>query len=122
MSSAKGYLTIASALVLCPCHLPILAAVLAGTALGGAITENFGLLFPLTAVYFIGALFLGVRWLTRQETSDEMPACGPCEPRPVRSQDGEAASEPAGRHTDSRPPTAPPHSWTARSRLARSRA
>lgn len=67
----KGYAAIISALVFCPCHLPILAAVFAGTALGTMITENFGLLFPLMAVYFMGALALGVRWLTQRET----PAC-----------------------------------------------
>ncbi len=74
MTSVKGYLAILSALVFCPCHLLILAAVLAGTSLGSLISEHYGLLFPLTALYFIGALFVGVRWMTRSEGE----ACGTC--------------------------------------------
>jgi hypothetical protein len=33
--------------------------------MGTTITDNFGLLFPVMAIYFVGALFLGVRWMTR---------------------------------------------------------
>ena len=86
MASVKGYFAIVSALVLCPCHLPILAAVLAGTAFGAAISEHFSVIFPLTAIYFVGALFLGVRWMTR---SEEL-ACTSCE-TPVASAEAEVA-------------------------------
>ena len=85
MANVKGYLAIVSAVVLCPCHLPILAAVFAGTALGGAITEHYGLFFPLTAIYFIAALVFGLRWMTRSNPA----ACGPCE-SPTESRATEA--------------------------------
>lgn len=75
MAGAKGYLAIISALVFCPCHLPILAAIFAGTALGATITDNYGLFFPMMALYFVGALFLGIRWMTRAEA----PAGGPAQ-------------------------------------------
>lgn len=67
MASLKGYLMILSALVFCPCHLPIYGALLAGTALGATLTDNSGLLFPVMALYFVGAVFLAVRWMTRPE-------------------------------------------------------
>ena len=50
--------------MLCPCHLPLFAAVFAGSAIGSAITEYYALLFWGAALYFTVALFAGVRWLT----------------------------------------------------------
>ncbi len=50
----------------CPCHLivtlPLLASVLAGTALGSFITRNTDLVFIFAGIYFIVALLLGY-WL-----------------------------------------------------------
>lgn len=75
MASAKGFLAVLSAVALCPCHLPLFAGVFAGTALGATISENYNLLVPVLGAYFIAAVFVGVRWLTR----DEAPVCEPCE-------------------------------------------
>ena len=76
MTEVKGFLAVLSAAVFCPCHLPLFAALFAGTAVGSAIIENSGILLAALGVYFLGALLLGVRWLTRGDPS----ACAPCEP------------------------------------------
>ena len=76
MTEVKGFLAVLSAAVFCPCHLPLLGALFAGTAVGSAIIENSGILVAVLGVYFVGALFLGVRWLTRGDPS----ACATCEP------------------------------------------
>jgi mercuric ion transport protein len=71
MKAARGYLAVVSAVVLCPCHLPLLAAIFAGTALGTVLAEHAGLLFPLMAGYFVVALAFGLKWMT----SDKPSAC-----------------------------------------------
>ena len=76
MTEVKGFLAILSAAVFCPCHLPLLAALFAGTVVGTAIIENSGILLAVLGVFFLGALFLGVRWITRGDPS----ACATCEP------------------------------------------
>lgn len=78
MTEVRGFLAIVSAVVFCPCHLPILAAAVAGTALGTAITDNYDLLLLATALYFTIALFVGVRWMTQTGS-----ACESCEPEPA---------------------------------------
>lgn len=97
MTHLKGHLAMGTALVLCPCHLPILAAVLGGTVLGATITENLALVIPVTAVAFIGALFLGLRWIMREEAL----ACTTCEapnaaPAATERQVSHAIAEPSG--------------------------
>ncbi len=70
----------------CPCHpivtLPLLASVLAGTALGSFLTRNTGLVFIFAGIYFIVALLLGY-WLLfgpawRMSNMEE--ACLTCAP------------------------------------------
>ncbi len=61
--SLKGYLLLGLAVVTCPCHLPILLAVLAGTGLAGALSQYFGLAFVTLTVVFVASLFLGLRAL-----------------------------------------------------------
>lgn len=75
MTSIKGYVLVVSGVLLCPCHLPLLAVVFAGTAVGSFIASYQSLFVPLMAFYFIGALFLGLRWMTR---TGEI-ACHSCE-------------------------------------------
>jgi mercuric ion transport protein len=60
----KGRLLLVSGFLTCPCHLPLLAAILAGTALGGWLSEYFPVLLPLTGLYFIVALIVGLRLLS----------------------------------------------------------
>lgn len=66
MASVKGYLMVVGAVVLCPCHLPILAAIFAGTALGAIITEQYSLLVPALGLAFAALLFAGLRLMTSQ--------------------------------------------------------
>ena len=63
MQTLKAYLLLGSAVVACPCHLPILLVLLAGTGLGGFLSQNLGLVAVGLAGYFILALVLGVRLL-----------------------------------------------------------
>jgi len=49
----SGYLLAVLAVLTCPCHIPIFAAVLAGTAAGSFLTEYFG-----TAILVFLVLFL----------------------------------------------------------------
>ncbi|MCL6646633.1 MAG: mercury resistance protein [Dehalococcoidia bacterium] len=50
----------------CPCHLPILAAVLAGTALGGFLTEHMGVALAVLAVLFVASAWSAVRLFSRE--------------------------------------------------------
>ena len=84
MESVKGYLAIVSGLVLCPCHIPLAAAALAGTAVGSLIADFYGVLVPASALYFAGAIFLGVRWMTHSPTVS-------CPPREQEQNEARAA-------------------------------
>ncbi len=59
--SLKGYLLLGLAFVTCPCHLPLLLVVLAGTGLAGALTQYFGIAFLVLSVIFIASLALGLK-------------------------------------------------------------
>ena len=61
--SLKGYFFLGLAIVTCPCHLPILLAVLAGTGLAGALSQYFGLAFAVLSVIFGVSLFSGLKLL-----------------------------------------------------------
>ena len=56
-----GYLWGALAVLTCPCHLPILAAVLAGTTAGAFIGEHWG----IAALALTGLFVLSVTRLLR---------------------------------------------------------
>jgi hypothetical protein len=56
MKALLGKLMLGVAALACPCHLPIYAALLGGTALGGAISARPGVTFGLMGVIFLGAL------------------------------------------------------------------
>ena len=59
----KGYLLLGLAFLTCPCHLPILLAVLAGTGLAGALSQHFGVALLAFSAIFVASLFLGLRAL-----------------------------------------------------------
>lgn len=61
-----------AAVVLCPCHIPILLGILGTGALGGAIAGNTGVLFVALAAAFGFALWRG---LARPKGADSCPAC-----------------------------------------------
>ena len=47
----------------CPCHLPLLVAVLAGTGLAGALSQHFWLIFLTLSVAFVSSLMYGLKAL-----------------------------------------------------------
>lgn len=65
--SLKGYLLLGLAVVTCPCHLPILLAVLAGTGLAGALSQYFGVTFLILGAIFVVSLVFGLKALTKSE-------------------------------------------------------
>lgn len=65
--SLKGYLLLGLAFITCPCHLPLLLLVLAGTGLAGALSQHFGLAFLALSVIFVASLFLGLKALKGSE-------------------------------------------------------
>jgi mercuric ion transport protein len=63
MDRLKGYGLLAVALVLCPCHLPLLLALLGGTALGALLAAHLLPAGVLLGGVFVGALAVGSRAL-----------------------------------------------------------
>ncbi|MBI2155088.1 MAG: mercury resistance protein [Candidatus Rokubacteria bacterium] len=59
--SVKGYLLLGLAFITCPCHLPLLLAVLAGTGLAGALSQYFGVAFVALSLIFLASLVLGLK-------------------------------------------------------------
>ena len=83
-----GYVLAASAVVACPCHLvlllPLLLAVLSGTAFGGVLAQNPGILVGAATLYFLAALAGAYKLLTAKadahgagEQPDREPCCPP---------------------------------------------
>lgn len=58
---SRAYLLLGLAALTCPCHLPLLLVILAGTALAGALREHFALAFVVLAVVFVASLVFGLR-------------------------------------------------------------
>ncbi len=62
-----GWFLAVTGFLACPCHLvitlPLAAALLSGTALGGWITTHQGALVVGASIYFVGALAAGVTLL-----------------------------------------------------------
>ncbi|MEK6710161.1 MAG: mercury resistance protein [Nitrospinota bacterium] len=56
MRTVLGKIMLGVAFLACPCHLPIYAALLGGTALGAALSARLGMTFALMGVVFIVAL------------------------------------------------------------------
>ncbi len=61
--SLKGYLLLGLAFLTCPCHVPLLLAVLAGTGLAGALSQYFGLAVLVLSVIFLFSLLYGLKVL-----------------------------------------------------------
>ena len=55
----------AVAVLTCPCHLPVLAVLLAGTALGGLLAEHIGIALAVLTVLFIASAWSAVRLFSR---------------------------------------------------------
>ncbi|MEE9275137.1 MAG: mercury resistance protein [bacterium] len=63
MKGLMGKVLVGTAVVTCPCHLPIYLVLFGGTALGAFLSENLALSFALLTVYFAFALLLGLKCL-----------------------------------------------------------
>ena len=57
----KAYLLLGLAVVTCPCHLPLLLAILAGTALAGALSQYLAVAFAAFTIIFALSLSYGLR-------------------------------------------------------------
>lgn len=68
----KGWPWLVAAFVLCPCHIPILLAILGTGAIGGVVARNTGVLFVALAIAFAFALW---RYLARTKEQGGCPAC-----------------------------------------------
>lgn len=60
MRPLLGKLMLGVAFLACPCHLPIYAALLGGTAVGAVISARPGAVFALMGVVFVGAVGIWV--------------------------------------------------------------
>ena len=89
MRRVSGVLLTVTGFLACPCHLivtlPLLASLLAGTALGSFLTSNTGLVYTGASIYFVVALALGYWFLfgkSRPSSTMERtcPTCVPLEP------------------------------------------
>lgn len=86
MRRIGGVVLAVTGVLACPCHLvvtlPLLAGLLAGTALGNFLTHNPGLVYTGASIYFIGALALGYWfWVNPARGKPARnAACSTCEP------------------------------------------
>ncbi|GAA5512480.1 hypothetical protein Dcar01_01194 [Deinococcus carri] len=73
VGNLRAYLLLGSALLLCPCHLPVLLALVAGglggNVLAGFLGRSMPLVLALATGYFVFALWLGQRLLRRQASA-----------------------------------------------------
>ncbi len=63
----RGYLWLASALVVCPCHIPLLLALAGGTALATLLRTHWTLAVALSMAYVVVALLFAYRRLGSEE-------------------------------------------------------
>ncbi len=93
MRRLGGAVPAVTGVLACPCHLvvtlPLLAGLLAGTALGQFLTHNTGLVYTGAAIYFVGALALGYWfWFSPNRPKRNVDAdCATCEPAGVEPRE-----------------------------------
>jgi mercuric ion transport protein len=73
--SLKGYLLLSTAALTCPCHLPILIALTAGTAFGAFVSDHLWFTGLLLTLYFASALYLGLKWLGKEKAHESEGGC-----------------------------------------------
>ena len=67
------YVMATVAVLVCPCHLPIWLALLSGTALAGAISDNMGVAVVALTVLFIASAWVALRLFTREGRNSRPP-------------------------------------------------
>jgi hypothetical protein len=86
MRRIGGVVLTVTGFLACPCHLiitlPLLASLLAGTALGSFLSRNTGLVYTGATIYFVVALALGASFLfgPRRQRNQRKTACPTCIP------------------------------------------
>jgi hypothetical protein len=88
MRRIGGVMLTVTGFLACPCQLiitlPLLASLLAGTALGSFLTHNTGLVYAFASIYFIVGLALGY-WFSfgpkrgKRDADAACPTCAPVE-------------------------------------------
>ncbi len=68
----RSRLWLVAAFLFCPCHLPIVLAVLGTGAFGGVLARSQGVLFVVLAAAFGFALWRG---LAQPKSAESCPAC-----------------------------------------------
>ncbi len=66
----RGYVYVLLAVVTCPCHLPIFAVLLSGSAVGAFLSDHVGTALTILSVLFIFSLVAAVRVLRGKQAHD----------------------------------------------------
>ncbi len=66
----RGYVYVLLAVVTCPCHLPIFAVLLSGSAVGAFLSDHFGTALTIFSVLFIFSLAAALRVLRGKQAHD----------------------------------------------------
>jgi len=69
-SRRRGHVYAILALVTCPCHLPILAVLLAGSAVGVFLNDHFAMAIMIFSLLFVCSLVAAVRALRVKQAGD----------------------------------------------------
>ncbi len=64
----RGYVYALLAVVTCPCHLPIFAVLLSGSAMGAFLSDHFGTALTTFSLLFIFSLAAALRVLRGTQT------------------------------------------------------
>ena len=67
----KGYANLVIAGLTCPCHVPIIIAVLGGTAFGAFLRNNILLLILTLTAIFLFTLFKGLKLINQTKEGSE---------------------------------------------------
>ncbi len=91
MSKLRTGLATALAVVACPCHVPLIITLFAGTTFGASLASHTGLLYGAMTALFVGALVFGCARTRRTGDAASTP------PRPEREEQCEDCTVGAGR-------------------------
>jgi mercuric ion transport protein len=69
-SRRRGHVYAVLALVTCPCHLPILAVLLSGSAVGAFLNDHFAMAITIFSLLFVCSLVAAVRALRVKQACD----------------------------------------------------
>ncbi len=69
-SRRRGRVYAILALITCPCHLPILAVLLSGSAVGAFLNDHFAMAITIFSLLFVCSLVAAVRALRVKQARD----------------------------------------------------